>query len=337
MAVDDRIERILGLYPDDCQPLALEPFAPAAGFSGAKLWRLKAARGTLCLRRWPPEHPTLERLEFIQAVLWHVDQEGFHLIPVPLETRHRHGYVRHAGHLWELAPWLPGEADYPEKPNTTKLHNALLALSRFHDAAATFPLPDVGPAVSPGMVERRDRLRDLLDGRLAKLKSAISEEAWPQLTSRARELLMLFAKVAPKMMPFLESAAQIQVELQPCIRDIWRAHVLFMGDQVSGMVDFGAMRPENVAADVARLLGSLAGDKLGDWHRGLSGYQAARRLSDDELTLVSAFDRSTVLMGGLQWLDWIYVERRVFDDRAAILARIDEFLARLGTLRKLLE
>ncbi|MBI3837054.1 MAG: phosphotransferase, partial [Planctomycetia bacterium] len=160
MAVDSKIEAVLRLYPDDCQPLAIEPIAAPDAFSGATLWRLQSVRGPLCLRCWP-HHPTPKRLEFIQAVLWHVDQEGFHQIPLPLETQHHHGYVRHAGHLWELTPWLPGAADYREKPSHAKLHAALAALARFHLAAESFPLPETGPTPSPGMLERVSRLEQL--------------------------------------------------------------------------------------------------------------------------------------------------------------------------------
>jgi Ser/Thr protein kinase RdoA (MazF antagonist) len=332
MAADDRIERILGLYPEDCQPRALTPFTAATSFSGARLWRVIAPRGPLCLRRWPAEHPSVERLEFIQAVLWHVDQEGFRHAPLPLETRHHHGYVWHAGHLWELTPWLSGAADYAEKPSPQRLENALRALAEFHLAAATFPLPDVGPAASPGIQERRDRLRELRAGRLADLQGAITPGDWPELAARARELLARFNQSAAKVEPLLAAAAAAQVNLQPCIRDVWSAHVLFEGNEVSGLVDFGSLRPENPAADVARLLGSLAGDNPADWQRGLAAYQTIRRLSPEELTLVSAFDRSTVLMGGLQWLDWIYLVQREFTNRAAVLARVDDFLARLAKL-----
>ena len=111
--------------------------------------------------------------------------------------------------------------------------------------------------------------------------------------------------------------------------------MLFVDQQVSGIVDFGAVRPENVAADIARLLGSLAGDNANDWRRGLSAYQVVRQLSTDELTLVTAFDRSTVLMGGLQWLEWIYCQQRIFVNRGAVLSRIDEFLARMSSLSQL--
>ena len=332
MAVDREIERMVRLWPDDCQPTAAEPVRSANSFSGAALWRLATPRGPLCLRRWPAEHPSPDRLQFIQAVLWHVDQEGFSQVPLPLETQHHHGFVRHAGHLWELAPWLAGEADYRLHPNPTRLENALHALARFHQAARTFPLPENGPIGSPGLADRVLRLQGLLGGRLKQLRKAVLEGARPDLAERGRRLVELAATVGPRLLPALEQAGNLDVTLEPCIRDVWHAHILFVGDEVSGIVDFGAMRPDNVAADVARLLGSLAGDDRADWHRGLAAYQTVRRLTSHEVSLVSAFDRSTVLMGGLQWLEWIYLDGRQFADAAAVLARVDEFVKRLERL-----
>ena len=332
MAVDGKIERILALYPDDCRPWATAPFEGADAFSGAGIWKIQSDRGTLCLRRWPRDHPTQERLEFIQAVLWHVDQEGFHRVPLPLETCHHHGYVWHEGHLWELTPWLPGAADFRQQPSPERLSNALEALALFHRAAATFPLPEAGPTGSPGIAERRDRLAKLLAGHALQLGGSVPDGQWPELAARARRLLGLFAAVGPGLLPHLDRAAAIRVELQPCIRDVWHAHVLFSGERVSGIVDFGGMRPENVAADIARLLGSMALDNRVDWQHGLTAYESIRPLSDNERTLVNAFDRSSVLLGGLQWLEWIYLEGRTFSNPLAVLSRLDEFLARLETL-----
>ena len=48
--------------------------------------------------------------------------------------------------------------------------------------------------------------------------------------------------------------------------------------------------------------------------------------------MVSAFDQSTVLMGGLQWLDWVYLVQREFANRHGALARVDDLLARLAKL-----
>ncbi len=335
MAVDSRkLERVLRLYPDDCQPSTIEPLTETGGFSGARIWRLHTPRGMLCLRRWPPKHPDQQRLEFIQAVLWHVDQEGFHAVPLPVETQHRHGYVLFAGHLWELTRWLPGRADYRQNPSAARLENALGAVARFHRATATFPLPETGPVASPGIVERLARLHELMGGRIESLRRSTREGAWPELAARGQRLIEMFGAAAPGVLTVLEDAATRRVELQPCVRDIWQAHVLFEHDDVSGIVDFGSMRPENVAADVARLLGSLAGDERADWQRGLAAYERYRPLSSDELRLVAAFDRSTVLMGGLQWLEWLCLEERVFADPAGVLRRVDEFVARLGCLTR---
>src|SRR5690606_11839002 len=139
--------------PAQAQPVSgsVEFLGSAGGFSGAQFWRFQSPAGRLCLRRWPVEHPNLERLQFIHAVLAHVHQRGFRLIPVPLPTQSGGTYVQHAGHLWELTPWMPGRADYHNRPALQKLEAALRALAAFHQAAASFPLTRREPTVSPGI------------------------------------------------------------------------------------------------------------------------------------------------------------------------------------------
>jgi hypothetical protein len=52
------------------------------------------------------------------------------------------------------------------------------------------------------------------------------------------------------------------------------------------------------------------------------------------LTLVRAFDESAVLMGGVNWLNWIYSQGRQFDDQAKIVARLESNVRRLMHLAK---
>ena len=329
MMLDEPLRTVLAHYPADLQPSQVEPLAGAGGFSGAKIWWLDTPRGPACLRRWPKDHPQRDRLEFIQAVLWHVDQEGFHLVPVPYETCNRVGFASSEGHLWELTPWMAGCADYHRLPCPTKLRAAMTALAQFHHAAATFPLPDAGRMASPGMTERFVRLSALCEGAISRIAREICSGDWPELALRAKRLCELFHPNVGKVKPLVEAASRAEVELQPCIRDIWHDHVLFQGEVVSGIIDFGAMRAENVAADIARLLGSMVHDDLVSWHIGLTAYQCLRPLSDAEQLLVTAFDRTTVLMGGIQWLEWIYCQGRQFDDREAVIARLDDTTSRL--------
>ena len=332
MADDRACRRVLAAYRADCQPLRIEPLSSAGGFSGAQFWRIHAPAGVFCLRRWPREHPDRQQLEFIQAVLWHVYQEAFRLIPLPLETRTHSGYVCEAGHLWELTPWLPGEADYHRAPSLKKLRAAAAALADFHRAAATFPLPHRGSAAAPGLQSRLAKLQAWNETKLARLSATIPSGDWPELTDRARRLLPLFARATEAVAETLEQAAAIRVPLEPCIRDIWHDHVLFQGDEVSGLIDFGAMRVDSVATDLARLMGSLCGDDSAAWLEALNAFDSVRPLSSGEALLVTAYDRSNVLLSGMSWLEWIYLEGRQFEDRGAICERLDANLARLEHL-----
>lgn len=332
MAAELQPLSVLAAYSDDCHPTRVEWLGSAGGFSGAQFWRIESRVGPLCLRCWPREHPSAERLEFIQAVLWHVVREGFTQVPLPLSTRQNKGYVCHGGRFWELAPWMPGEADFSEEPTDDKLNAAMVALARFHRAAETFPLPDPPGSPSPGIRDRVEQLQIWMTGDLERLIEAIEPGLWPDFEGRATTILQLVRRAAEGVLRLLHAAVSFRVSLQPCIRDVWHDHVLFDRGRVSGLIDFGSMAAENVAADVARLLGSMARDDRRLWQLGLDAYQAVRPLSEAEVSLTLVFDCSTVLMAGLNWIDWIYRQRRVFESHDAVCRRLDDIILRLQCL-----
>jgi homoserine kinase type II len=328
------VDRVLAAYPVDCQPRRIEALGSAGGFSGARFWRLETPRGLLCLRRWPVENPNAERLAFIHAVLEHVHGHGFDAIPLPIRTLIGKTCCSLHDHLWELTPWLPGAADYLPERKPEKLASATTALARWHRAAAEFPQSERPLAASPGILSRCDHLKRLRRGGLAQLSSAVEIAAskrpeWSEMAGLAERLFALFFRVEQIIGWRLISAASIQVSLQPCIRDIWHDHVLFEGDRVSGIIDFGALRLDTVAGDVARLLGSMASDDLEAWERGLAAYQAARPLSDNELTLVEVFDESAILLSGFNWLEWVFISQREFGNPAEVARRVRVILDRL--------
>lgn len=335
MATLADVRHVLESYAEQFQPLEIESLGSAGGLSGAQIWRLHTRKGVLCLRRWPFEQPSPKKLTFIHAVLRHVWQAGFHLVPPPIfptYTQHPQQqcyYVRHDRHLWELTHWLPGVADYRQAPSETKLRGALTALASFHRAAESFPKTKAALVSSPGIADRLTRLRQLLAGDFEKLASQIQTGSWPEFALLARQLMDLFPRAAPQILSQLTEAMKLLVPLQPCIRDIWHPHVLFEGDRVSGLIDFGAMRVENVATDVARLLGSMVGDEPQGRQLGMDAYTQIRPLSAAELRLVEVFDVSATLLGGINWVQWVYQEERQFDNHDAVLGRLGELVRRL--------
>lgn len=340
MALLPQCLEVLAQYPGEFRPDEVEPLGSAGGFSGSAIFRVRSADRLFCLKRWPSEFPSAETLQCIHAVLAHVVRQGLDWVPAPCRDRLGRTSVGFGDHLWELAPWMPGEADFHLDPRPERLRGAMRALAQFHGAAASHPVDarlrasasalDAGPA--PGVLERLDRVRGYLAGGLDRLARCVVPEVWPGLCDRAWRAVSSARICLESVKNLLEATTALEVPLQPCIRDVWHDHVLFTGDRVTGLVDFGAMGFGSVAGDVARLLGSLAGDDASLWSAGLEAYGSLRPLSDAEQTLLTVFDRSGVVLAALNWVEWLYHERRGFSDPSAVARRLDELLPRLATL-----
>ncbi len=329
---------VLAAYPFVGRPKSVQSMGGAGGFSGARFWQVETTRGRLCLRRWPVEYPKVGDLRFIHAVLRHVAEKGFELAPVPLENSAGATYTSHDGHLWELTPWLPGEASSSDRPSEARHVAAMECLAEFHRATEQFcwreaepqkvACPVVGP--SAGIRKRAEVLREWMAGRAGQLREVIGRRnASVEMSDRAERLLRLLPQWGPVVAENLAQFDGCSVPLQPCIRDVWQDHLLFQGEKVSGLIDFGSMGIDNVSCDVARLLGSFAGHSSDLWRTGIEAYASIRGLSERELGLVQAFDRSGVLLGACNWAGWVLLEGRVFEDPKAVLRRMDALMERL--------
>jgi len=328
---------VLQHYADIFQPT--QSASPhVGGLSGSQIWRLHSQAGELCLRQWPAEHPNRERLAWIHALLRHVQARGLDVVPAPLPTRDGGTCVAHEGHFWELAPWMPGQAVEPEAATVEHVAAATAVLAEFHAAAATFEDVETRSGPAPAVTERLERIERWLHegGAVAMERAAAHCDA--TLAQRARPLIAALRLHGPSVKTELLALQQQPVALQPCIRDVHDQHVLFVHDQtgkprVSGLIDFGALRVDAVATDLARLLGAMAGDNPALREAGLAAYQRQRKLSDLELRMAQSIDQANVVLTGPQWLDWLLIEQKWFPSLPAILARLDRILSRLKNLQ----
>lgn len=333
---------VLATYLAVVRPTSILALGGAGGFSGARFWRVETEAGPFCLRRWPADYPGPAELRFIHAVLRRGRERGFCLAPVPLETGQGQTYVSLGGHLWELSAWMPGKADFAASPTEPRLKAAAACLAEFHRAVEdlSWPGPSAsagttpGEGPSPGIAHRLVILREWLSVRARHLDEALARPvAWPQMARRAERVLELLPRAAPAVYDQLASVQRHRVPLQPCVGDVWHDHVLYEGDRVSGLVDFGSMRWDNVSCDLARLLGSLAGSNRSLWEAGMSAYEAVRPVSEAERALVNAFDMSGLLLGALNWASWTILDGCVFEEPGVVLRRMDGLMARLETLQ----
>jgi homoserine kinase type II len=333
----NEIAPIFAQYPPDCRPSVVDFLTNAGGLSGARIWRIVAPRGTLALRCWPIEHPTPERLQFIHAALRHAAARGVAFLPVPLTTTDGATFVNHTGQLWELAPWLPGAADYDHSPRPEKLRAAMTALAQFHvavsDTDRPSPLGSAGGSSAPAITTRLTRLQELQSGGITTLAHSVNDATWPGLAPLARQIVTELPRVVPAAIARLVPLANTTFPLQVCIRDVRRDHVLFSGDTVTGLIDFGALNVDTPTTDVARLLGSYVGDDVTGWQTGLEAYGAIRPPSEIESQAVSALDTAGTILAAANWIRWIYMDRRRFDKPAKVVERLRTLVSRCQRIR----
>ena len=149
---------VLRQYPRPLWSGTPQPLGNRGGFSGARLWRLDGPAGPLCLRAWPAGFSP-QRLDFIHHCMDHVRTAGLAFVPPPVShTARSTTTVEHAGRLWELQEWLPGEADYHRDPSREKLRAALTVLARLHVCWQNVLPPANGPC--PAVARRLNIVRE---------------------------------------------------------------------------------------------------------------------------------------------------------------------------------
>jgi Ser/Thr protein kinase RdoA (MazF antagonist) len=355
------IVQIIESYPL-LQGLTVQPLAGRGGLSGALIWKLSRPaedrQSSFCLRRWPVSHPSREHLSWIHQVLKFAVTNGIDFIPGPLPNRHQQTIVQGGGYLWEVTRWMPGVADRNALHNPQKLRGMMTALASFHQVAARF---QTALKPSPNLRERWHQLQ-AIPGWIQQLDhyewhSSAGPAFSPRLLAVLQKLSLRFRQSAEKLsrqicqfsLPYCSgsplwsgespaSAGDLLKSLypvQPVIRDVWWDHFLFSGDELTGLIDFGAMRTDVVSCDLARLLGSRLDRTPADaelWERALTAYQQVRPLSQGELELIPWLDSSGVLLGSAQWLRWLLLEGRVFSDWELVTERVEHLLGRLETL-----
>jgi homoserine kinase type II len=311
----------------------VEDLGSAGGFSGANLWKVLTDKGdgghdgeSLCIRRWPPETDR-KHLDWIHLVLHHARIEC-PFVAAPMRTASGENFTLHDGYIFEVAPWMRGKADFADQPSDAKLTAAMEALAKFHLAAAQVNLDF---RVSQNVVNRIKLLAGF-EKNLAMVSQKWKDTTRSQLNN-LRSLYDSLCQIKPSQIVAianqLHPASTIPVPHQPVIRDVWHDHVLFTGDKVTGLVDFGAMQMDCVSLDLSRLLGSLIGSDDDRFDSAIDDYQKLRRLSDVERQLIRPLDQAAILLSGLNWMNWIVVDERNFLDWSAVDRRLAEVTQRI--------
>jgi homoserine kinase type II len=323
----DELSAVLARYPAIVRPCAApEPLGNAGGGSGARLWRFASGRGSLVARAWPVDGPP--EVVLLRIHEWLATAARLGMIPAPIAGLDGRTLQACAGRYWEITPWLEGTpaAQLPLTP--ARLRAGFGALAAFHQCLAG----DTIRARSPGLTVRRAELESWRHSGFAALKMVLQRAPTDRRAVLAARWVDLATATADRLIRPLRRAAGCIVRIQPCLRDVRPDHLLFVDQRLTGLVDFGAMGLECVAADLARLLAEWVGPDAEPRAEALNAYTAIRPLDVDETTLIEVFESTAALLGAGHWARWHFLEERPFVDPGAVEDGLERGLARLARL-----
>lgn len=295
------------------------------GFSGAQLWRIDAPAGNFALKAWPADWGAPAQLTWTHGLM--TQAASLPWMPRVVAADDGATFVPMQGRLWEIVTWMPGRADFDQAPSTVRLQAAATALAQLHEVwTPAVPYREVCPAVLRRLLSWHEWTRLLQSGWRPTFAPLDPFQA------HAVQLWRLSLKWIDDVPRLLNPWLTRPVAVQPCVCDLWHDHVLFTGAAVTGLIDFGSVKIDHVAVDLARLFGSLIGDDTALWEAGFSAYERTRSLTGEERELAHVLDRTGVIIAATNWLRWLYHEGRVYENRAAVNSRLAALLRRLEGL-----
>jgi hypothetical protein len=247
--------------------------------------------------------------------------------------------VRDESHVWQAERWIDGQP-VAGPPSESQLAAALTTLHAFHETAKSVSSKPssseyffVSEGSSPGVHRRLQIVRELSDGLLQHFRRSISDDLDLQFRLLATRICLTLDRWLPWLNSKLTDQASRRFLLQPVIRDLWSAHVLFVDDRVSGLIDLSAMASDHVAFDLSRLLRSWFGSDQQGVRTSLELGSAAGPFSSVDRSLLQALDAATVLLSPVTWLRRRFAAAQTSPCPPAVLER----LSRLTTMAECFE
>jgi Ser/Thr protein kinase RdoA (MazF antagonist) len=269
---------VLSAYSADVIAGPWELLLNTTGFSGARIWR--SAHGWR-LKSWPCADVAAEHLRDTHAWMRHAAVLDF--IPRVEPTRTGDTIVVDDAWIWDIVTWRPGEP-LSHRPSPARLAAAGRAVAQLHNIWQTHPHRRAG--VCPAVWRRLDALKRI---------PAIDDSPARNLIATVRRLAV---GCASALIPWRGN----NFGLQPCLCDLRADHVLFTGDQVTGIIDFGSAKIDHPMADLARLLGDCQIDNI-PGQPLLDAYHAIRPLSGADYAMIAALERTGAVVALLTWIE----------------------------------
>ncbi len=338
--------QLFELYRSEYTPGSegLIPLTP--GFSGARVFTLVAPAGNFLLKEWPVNAMSPERWHVICHLLRQTAARQNTPLALPVPSKQGECSVWLGPHLYHLEPLLTGSpATYPL--SEARVLAAARTLSLWHVSAANYVPGDIdrgilGPPrheISASLRRRRQvLLASQAPGKWEDLAARVFQRGDFELIGLLARLQRCFQDWSDRLMHELQQSLQNLLPVQPVWRDLWRDHLLFVGEDVTGLIDPGACAADSVLTDITRLFGSLLQNQTSAWQTALQEYERWRPLSPSERQLLPTFDLGNLLLSAQRCFESLLRASDPLHPTATLAPRLRErlleYLTRLEQYRE---
>jgi len=275
------------------------------GLSNAVVYKIESYRQVAALKRWPLawDRKRLAEIHRFQKFLSR-DPESF--TPQLLEWSHGDTLLETDQGCWELSDWRPGKPlETIGLVSDAQLIACAQGIARLHEGCRRY---GVQVHVAPGLTQRRDGLMRLLGEphrALHRLLPIVESHRAQASSTMLLELATRAQRVAASAVDAWEGWSRTPVQCSWVLRDLWREHLLFRGEALTGILDFGAARIDWPGLDLIRALGTLMLDSDPRWSLALAQYVQRQPSIELDLGIAKWVHRVSVSLSAMQWLEWL--------------------------------
>ncbi|WP_160149276.1 phosphotransferase [Roseiconus lacunae] len=299
--------------------------------SGSLLGSTEAAAG-FALKCWPAG-ASIQRVTQIHRV---VSELAIRTRIIPKYRAALNGQTLVAdqqGRLWELATWVNGQP-IAQDADWELVRKGAQAIGLVHRTLRELkPWPALSP--SAAIEERLDRIRrgsvTLQTCLASKTVGSVPQELCWRVSDACHVLRLHWERKCHQIGAELGEFRGVDLPQHWILRDVHQEHLLFDAGQVTGIIDFDAMRVDSPLVDFARWLGSfqcfwqapaqIAEQTLAECSPG-TPFPALPATSSK---LLVAIARASLWISLANWVVWLIDESRQFPD-------LDRVQRRLGRL-----
>jgi aminoglycoside phosphotransferase (APT) family kinase protein len=286
----------------------------SGGFSGALVWKVSVQNESYALKAWPRGQPACLALNEIHQRMEQARSAGLMFVPRLIKSKQGTTIIRHSPDEVELSTWQQGQAETQAPCSVERLRAAVQAISQVH---SVWRASTMTKGVCVGVQRQWQRLTEWTSSELDRIRSSVQGRS-----ETYRIGFFLLMEQREEAMKNLTPWLNRKVMLHYCLGDVWSAHLLFTGNEVTGLIDYGGMRLDHPAQDLARLLGSLCQGQALLRQVGLDAYPGPEELKE----LAVILGKTGAIVGIGNWLRWLVLEERQFADPALAEKRFTQLV-----------